>query len=98
MLTRNPSHDAPAVAVLLERARAIAGVAREQAQQTEAARRVSAEMVSRMREADLLRVMQPQAHGGFEYGFDVFAEVEAVLASGCGSTGWVYGLLARTNG
>ena len=94
MLTRNPSRDAPAVAVLLERARAIAVVAREQAQQTEAARRVSAEMVSRMREADLLRVMQPQAYGGFEYGFDVFAEIEAVLAGGCGSTGWVYGLLA----
>jgi resorcinol 4-hydroxylase (FADH2) len=94
MLTRNPSHDAPTAAVLLERARQIAGIAREEAQQTEAARRVSAEMVSRMRQADLFRVMQPQAYGGFEYGFDVFADIEAVLASGCGSTGWVYGLLA----
>ena len=94
MLTRSPSHDAPTVNVLLERAREIAGVAREEAQQTEAARRVSAEMVSRMRQADLFRVMQPQAYGGFEYGFDVFADIEAVLASGCGSTGWVYGLLA----
>ena len=78
----------------LDRAREIAGIAREHAQQTEAARRVGDDMIARMREADLFRIMQPQAYGGFEYGFEVFAEVEATLASGCGSTGWVYGLLA----
>jgi alkylation response protein AidB-like acyl-CoA dehydrogenase len=38
--------------------------------------------------------MRPQAYGGFEYGFDVFSEIVAAVASGCGSTGWVYGLLA----
>jgi alkylation response protein AidB-like acyl-CoA dehydrogenase len=47
-----------------------------------------------MRQADLFRVLQPRHYGGFEYGFDVFAQLEATLASGCGSTGWVYGLLA----
>jgi alkylation response protein AidB-like acyl-CoA dehydrogenase len=86
--------DRPDVTVLLDRAREIAGVARAQAQQTEAARRVGADMIARMRQADLFRIMQPQAYGGFEYGFEVFAKVEAMLASGCGSTGWVYGLLA----
>ena len=86
--------DRPDVTVLLDRARDIAGVARAQAQQTEAARRVGGDMIARMREADLFRIMQPQAYGGFEYGFEVFAKVEAMLASGCGSTGWVYGLLA----
>ncbi len=94
MLTRTSSADAPAVSVLLARAREIAGIARDRAQQTEAARRVDADMVARMRAADLFRILQPKAYGGFEYGFDVFAEVEAVLAGGCGSTGWVYGLLA----
>jgi resorcinol 4-hydroxylase (FADH2) len=84
----------PDVSELLARARDIAAVARERAQQTEAARRVSDDMVARMRQADLFRIMQPQAYGGFEYGFDVFAQVEAIIASGCGSTGWVYGLLA----
>lgn len=84
----------PEVAALLARAREIAVVARERAQATEAARRVGDDMIARMREADLFRIMQPRAYGGFEYGFDVFAQVEAVLASGCGSTGWVYGLLA----
>jgi resorcinol 4-hydroxylase (FADH2) len=79
---------------LLARARAIALAARERAQQTELDGRVGDDMIERMREADLFRVMQPPAYGGFEYGFDVFAEVVATIAGGCGSTGWVYGLLA----
>ena len=88
------SLDKPEVAELLHRAREIAGIARERARETEAARRVGDDIIARMRQADLFRIMQPQAYGGFEYGFDVFAQVEATLASGCGSTGWVYGLLA----
>jgi resorcinol 4-hydroxylase (FADH2) len=84
----------PDAAELRARARAIAALARERAQQTESDGRVSDDMIARMREADLFRVMQPQAYGGFEYGFEVFAEIVATLAGGCGSTGWVYGLLA----
>jgi alkylation response protein AidB-like acyl-CoA dehydrogenase len=84
----------PEVSKLLASARDIASLARERALQTEAARRVDADMIARMRQADLFRVLQPRAYGGFEYGFDVFAEIEAAIASGCGSTGWVYGLLA----
>ena len=78
----------------MARARAIAGTARERAAETEAARRVGADIVDRMRQSDLFRILLPKRYGGFEYGFDVFAEVETMLASGCGSTGWVYGLLA----
>ncbi len=88
------SSDRPEVAELVARARVIAGAARERAIETEAARRVSEDIVAKMRAADLFRVLLPNRYGGFEYGFDVFAEVEATLASGCGSTGWVYGLLA----
>ena len=88
------SPNRPEVSELLARARDIAGVARERALATEAARRVGEEMIARMRQADLFRIMQPKAYGGFEYGFDAFAQVEATLAAGCGSTGWVYGLLA----
>lgn len=84
----------PDASDLLARARAIAALARERTQQTEADRRVSEDMIERMRQADLFRLMQPQAYGGFEYGFDVLSEVVAAIASGCGSTGWVYGLLA----
>src|SRR5215472_10013162 len=68
--------------------------ARERAQQTEADRRVGDDMIERMRQADLFRIMQPRSYGGLEHGFDVFAQVVAAIARGCGSTGWVYGLLA----
>ena len=84
----------PDISELLARARAIAELARARAQQTEADRRVSEDMIGRMRQADLFRVMQPQAHGGLEHGFDVFSQIVATIARGCGSTGWVYGLLA----
>ena len=84
----------PDIADLLARARTIAEVARERAQQTETERRVGDDMIERMRQADLFRVMQPRLYGGFEYGFDVFSQITAAIASGCGSTGWVYALLA----
>src|SRR5215831_13404703 len=59
----------PAVSNLLTRARAIAALARERAQQTEADRRVGDDMIERMRQADLFRIMQPRSYGGFEYGW-----------------------------
>ena len=83
----------PSAAELLARAREIAEVVRGRAQQTEADRRVSEDIIIRMREADLFRVMQPQVYGGFEYGFDVFEPLVVTIAAGCGSSGWVYGLL-----
>src|SRR4051794_20131553 len=94
VLPAAPSVVKPGVADLLARAGAIAELARERVRQTEADRRISAEMTEHMRQADLLRVMQPEAYGGFEYGFDVFFPIVAAIARGCGSTGWVYGLLA----
>ncbi len=84
----------PDVSELLARAREIAALARVQARETEAARRVSEAMIERMRQADLFRLMQPRAYGGFEYGFDALVQVVETIASGCGSTGWVYSLLA----
>jgi alkylation response protein AidB-like acyl-CoA dehydrogenase len=80
------------VAELLERARAIGVLARESAIETERARQVSAELVGKMREAELFRVMQPARFGGFEYGYEVFVELVAAVAAGDGSTGWVYSL------
>src|SRR5262249_39801313 len=79
---------------LVSRARVIAELARERARQTEADRRVSDDMIERMQAADLFRVMQPHAYGGYEHGFDVLVATVATIAGGCGSTGWVYSLLA----
>ncbi|HWP27200.1 MAG TPA: acyl-CoA dehydrogenase family protein [Xanthobacteraceae bacterium] len=84
----------PDLAELLSRARKIAGVVRERAQQTEIDRRVSDDVIEEMQRAELFCLLQPQAYGGFEYDFEVFAQIVAVIAGGCGSSGWVYGLLA----
>ncbi|MDO9442787.1 MAG: acyl-CoA dehydrogenase family protein [Beijerinckiaceae bacterium] len=89
---RSDSVIRPEVSVLLDRARSIGRIARERAQATEKNRMVSAEMVDMMRDADLFRIMQPRAYGGFEYGYDVFVEAVAAIAAGDGSTGWVYSL------
>jgi alkylation response protein AidB-like acyl-CoA dehydrogenase len=82
----------PSVAELLARAARIGAIARERARETEAARQVSAELVDMMRDEDLFRIMQPRAYGGYEYGYDVFVEAVSAIASGDGSTGWVYSL------
>lgn len=86
------SKPVPSVAELRTRAAKVAAIARERAQDTEKARQVSADLVDTMRELDLFRVMQPRAFGGFEYGYDAFVELVADIASGDGSTGWVYSL------
>src|SRR5262249_62304647 len=75
----------PDVSDLLTRARAIAELARERAQRTEADRRVGDDMIERMRQADLFRIMQPRAYGGVGDGLDGFAQGVAALARGCGS-------------
>jgi alkylation response protein AidB-like acyl-CoA dehydrogenase len=82
----------PDVDELKKRAGHIAAVARERALETEQARRVPGDLVDMMREAGLFRILQPGRHGGFEYGYDVFVEMVATIASGDGSTGWVYSL------
>jgi len=77
---------------LLRRAGEIAKVARERALETERARCVAPDLIGMMRDADLFRIMQPRAFGGFELGYDVFVEAVAAIAAGDGSTGWVYSL------
>src|SRR5262249_33139501 len=82
----------PDVPELLSRARSTAAIVRAWVQETEATRRIADEVIAHMREAELFRILQPRAYGGFEYGFDVFAELVATIGRGCGSSAWVYGL------
>jgi alkylation response protein AidB-like acyl-CoA dehydrogenase len=82
----------PGVAELKKRAEHIGAIARERAVETERARCVSCDLVDMMREAQLFRILQPGRYGGFEYGYDVFVDMVAAIASGDGSTGWVYSL------
>jgi resorcinol 4-hydroxylase (FADH2) len=82
----------PTIGDLVSRATAIGAFVREQAEQTEANRKVPAETIARMREAGLFRVMQPAVYGGYEYGFDALAQIVAPIGAGCGSTGWIFSL------
>jgi len=82
----------PSIAELLTRAEKVGAIARERAPEFEKARQVSSDLVELMRELELFRVMQPKRFGGFEYGYDVFVEAVSRVASGDGSTGWVYSL------
>jgi len=82
----------PSMPELVSRARGIAEIVGARVRETETNRRISEDVIERMREAELFRVLQPEAYGGFEYGFDVFAELVATVGRGCGSSAWVYGL------
>jgi resorcinol 4-hydroxylase (FADH2) len=82
----------PSPGKLIERANEIGTVAHKRAVEIEKARRCPADIVQMMHDAELFRVMQPAKFGGFEYGWEVFIETVAAIASGDGSTGWVYSL------
>lgn len=84
----------PDVQELYKRAGEISALVGARARQTESDRRVSAEVVQMMRQAELFKVLQPQSYGGFEYGFDVFVNTIATIGRGCGSSAWVFGILA----
>ncbi len=80
---------------LVARARALAPGFRERQDETEAARAVPQISIEECARADLFRVLQPRRYGGFEHGLDAFVPMAAAVASGCGSTGWVYSVAAQ---
>jgi 3-hydroxy-9,10-secoandrosta-1,3,5(10)-triene-9,17-dione monooxygenase len=83
----------PSAAELLERARAMVPVLKERAKACTRARNVSAETIAEMKEAGFFRILQPARFGGYEMHPNAFFEVQKVLAEGCMSTGWMYGVI-----
>ena len=55
---------------------------------TEKAKRVPAETMDALRDADVFRAMQPVRFGGYEYGPAELAQIGFELGRACGSTGW----------
>lgn len=80
--------------VLLERARELAPVLRERAEQCEADRRVPVETIEDYRRLGLIRMSMPARYGGSELGWDVLCEVTQVLAAACGSQAWIQRICA----
>ncbi|HWD04936.1 MAG TPA: flavin-dependent monooxygenase [Amycolatopsis sp.] len=68
-------------------------VLRERAQETEDARRVPAESVKALQETGFFRLLQPKPYGGLEADPVTFYTAVKLVASACGSTGWVASVL-----
>jgi 3-hydroxy-9,10-secoandrosta-1,3,5(10)-triene-9,17-dione monooxygenase len=64
-------------------------VLRQRAQETEDARRLSQESVKSLAETGFFRLLQPARFGGFEADPMSFYTAVRLIASACGSTGWV---------
>ena len=64
-------------------------VLRDRAQETEDARSVPAESVKALEEAGFFRLLQPARFGGIEADPITFLTAVRLIASACGSTGWV---------
>ena len=62
---------------------------RQRAQETEDARVVPAESVKSLEESGFFRLLQPSAYGGLEADPVTFFTAVRLIASACGSTGWV---------
>jgi 3-hydroxy-9,10-secoandrosta-1,3,5(10)-triene-9,17-dione monooxygenase len=86
--------------ILKDRAEAIAAVRallpriRARARQVDADRQVPAETIRELMDAGLFGVITPQSFGGSDLGLAALVDVTVEIASVCGSSGWVYGVLA----
>jgi 3-hydroxy-9,10-secoandrosta-1,3,5(10)-triene-9,17-dione monooxygenase len=68
-------------------------VLRQRAQEAEDNRSVPAESVKSLAEAGFFRLLQPASHGGLEADPIAFYTAVRLIASACGSTGWVASVL-----
>ena len=75
---------------LVARARALVPKLRARQGETEKQCRIPQQSIDEMFDAGLYRVQQPRHYGGLEHGLDTFVRVGIEIASGCGSTGWVF--------
>ncbi len=85
---------APDRETLLARAEALIPVLRERAAEAEALRRIPDETVADLVASGLMRATLPARFGGAEVDYGTMMELVALIARGCGSTGWVYCNLA----
>lgn len=82
---------------LIAKAKALVPELRERAAQTERDGKVPEANVKAIADAGLFRILQPQRWGGYELDPRVFYRVQMILASGCMSTAWIYGVIGVHN-
>lgn len=85
--------EVPTAKELVERAKAMVPALKERAKRCTAERNVPAETIAEMQAAGFFRILQPKRYGGYEMHPNAFFDVQKILAEGCMSTGWMYGVL-----
>lgn len=83
----------PDPAELISRARDMIPRLRARQAACEEQRRIPQESLNELFEAGLFNILKPRKYGGYEMGWDVFNEAILNVAEGCGSTGWIYGVV-----
>jgi 3-hydroxy-9,10-secoandrosta-1,3,5(10)-triene-9,17-dione monooxygenase len=78
---------------VLDAVRELLPVFRERAQATEDARRISEESIKALQETGFFKLLQPARYGGMEAHPNDFYRAVRMVASACGSTGWVAAVL-----
>lgn len=82
----------PSLDELMGRAAELRPEIAERARQTEQDRRVSADIIAKLRDAELLDMCKPARWGGFEYGPTAMVRLGFEIGQACGSTAWCAGL------
>src|SRR6266851_3578988 len=90
-----PSPATPTEAEFLARARALVPILAAREPSATEARNVPGETIDDFRRAGLLRLLQPRRFGGHQASLGVFLQAVEILAEGCASSAWVYGVLAE---
>lgn len=97
MATVAPLHqqagDTPTHDELVARARAMIPALKKRAKQCIADRNVPADSIAEMKAAGFFKILQPQKFGGYEMHPNTFFAVQKLIAEGCMSTGWMYGVV-----
>jgi 3-hydroxy-9,10-secoandrosta-1,3,5(10)-triene-9,17-dione monooxygenase len=90
-----PSPDMPTEAGFLARARALVPILAAREPSATEARNVPSETIDDLHRAGLLRLLQPRRFGGHQASLGVFLQAVEILAEGCASSAWVYGVLGE---
>ena len=93
MATVMQENSADLITGLLERARGMVPALKARAEAATAARALPEQTIREMHEAGFWRVLQPRRYGGYELHPSVCFDIQMILAEGCMSTAWVYGVM-----
>ena len=78
---------------LIERARRMVPALKSRTAQADREFKVPNETIAELQEAGLLRALQPRAFGGYEVDPRTFFEIQMIIAEGCMSTAWIFGVM-----